>query len=162
MALNIYYYEHLHLPDGWVSMTLLVWILYAGILIGSIVGTLDKHYCAAFVAALVQQGADGAEKAITLHDLEVRGKWYLKGALKPGRALRKMVEVAGEAPRSVQDTAFYLPEEKRARAELRYENGKTPIRTLILAAILLTAVAVGAQFVLPELLQLLDNLLGSL
>ena len=149
MGLQVYYFEHLNLPKGGTTMTLLIWILYAGLLIGSILATFDKYYCSGFVRALRDTGADAAEKAVSLDKLEIRGKWYLKGALKPGKALRKMVAVAGE-------------EEKRAPAQLRYENGKTPIRTLILAAVLLTVAAIAAQFVLPELLTMLDNFLGTL
>ena len=162
MGLQVYYFEHLNLPKGGTTMTLLIWILYAGLLIGSILATFDKYYCAGFVRALRDTGADAAEKAVSLDKMEMRGKWYLKGALKPGKALRKMVAVAGEEGRSVRETGFYLPEEKRAPAQLRYENGKTPIRTLILAAVLLTVVAIAAQFVLPELLTMLDNFLGTL
>ena len=162
MGLQVYYFEHLNLPEGGTTMTLLIWIVYAGLLIGSILATFDKYYCSGFVRALRDTGADAAEKAVSLDKLEIRGKWYLKGALKPGKALRKMVAVAGEEGRSVRETGFYLPEEKRAPAQLRYENGKTPIRTLILAAVLLTVAAIAAQFVLPELLTMLDNFLGTL
>ncbi len=161
MQLNIYYFENLDLPEGGTTMTLLIWLLYAGLLIGSIFATFEKQYCSGFVSALRDTGADAPERAVLLNDLEIRGKWYLKNALKPGKALRKMVAVAGEESK-VEGTRFYLPEEKRVNAELRYENGKKPIRALIFSAILLTVVALVAQFILPELLTMLDNLVGSL
>ena len=39
MLLHVYYFEHLNLPDGGTSMRLLIWVLYAGIVIGSLLGT---------------------------------------------------------------------------------------------------------------------------
>lgn len=162
MWLQIYYYEHLRLPEGGTTMTLLIWVLYAGLVIGSVLAAFDRSYCAGFVAALRDTGADAAERAISLDELKIRGKWYLRCALKPGKALRKMVAAAGDGSGSVRETGFYLPEETRAMAELRYENGKAPIRTLILGLVLLTAAAVAAQYVLPELLTMLDNFLGSI
>ena len=52
MWLQIYYYEHLRLPEGGTTMTLLIWILYAGLVIGSVLAAFDRSYCAGFVAAL--------------------------------------------------------------------------------------------------------------
>ena len=34
MGLQVYYFEHLNLPKGGTTMTLLIWILYARLLIG--------------------------------------------------------------------------------------------------------------------------------
>lgn len=159
MLLHVYYFEHLNLPDGGTSMRLLIWVLYAGIVIGSLLGTLDKVYCGAFVRALLQGGCVAVESAATLAEMDTRGKWYLRHALRPGKPLWKMIAVTeGEAGKA----RFYLPEEKRDLAELRYQNGNRPFRTLVLAIVLLTGVAVFAQIALPELLTMLDNLLGTL
>lgn len=160
MFLNVYYFEHLNLPDGGTSMMLLIWVLYAGIVIGSLLGTLDKLYCGSFVRALREGGYATAESAVALADMETRGKWYLRMALRPGKPLWKMIAVA-EGDKA-GNARFYLPEEKRDLAELRYQNGSRPIRTLILAVVLLTVVAAFAQVALPELLIMLDNFIGSL
>ena len=110
MLLHVYYFEHLNLPDGGTSMRLLIWVLYAGIVIGSLLGTLDKVYCGAFVRALRQGGCVAAESAATLAEMDTRGKWYLRLALRPGKPLWKMIAVTeGEAGKA----RFYLPEEKR-------------------------------------------------
>ena len=114
MLLHVYYFEHLNLPDGGTSMRLLIWVLYAGIVIGSLLGTLDKVYCGAFVRALRQGGCVAAESAATLAEMDTRGKWYLRLALRPGKPLWKMIAVTeGEAGKA----RFYLPEEKRDLAD---------------------------------------------
>lgn len=169
MVLNVYYFEHLNLPDGGTSMRLLIWVLYAGIVIGSLLGTLDKLYCGSFVRALLDNEIVTAESARSLSEIETKGKWYLRRALRPGKPLWKMIAATAEeedsAPvsaKNVKNVRFYLPAEKRDLAQLRYQNGSRPIRTLILAVVLLTVAAVLAQTVLPELLTMLDNFVGSL
>ena len=54
---------------------------------------------------------------------------------------------------------FYLPEEKRITAELRYSEEKHPVRSFVLAALGLLALAAFTIFVLPELLTMVDNLI---
>lgn len=166
MVLNVYYFENLNLPDGGTSMRLLIWVLYAGIVIGSLLGTLDKLYCGSFVRALLDNEIVTAESARSLSEIETRGKWYLRRALRPGKPLWKMIAATAEGEDgssvSAKDARFYLPAEKRDLAQLRYQNGSRPVRTLILAVVLLTVAAVLAQTVLPELLTMLDNFVGSL
>ena len=173
MVLNVYYYENLHLPDGGTSLRWIIWVLYAGILIGSVAATFDKYFCARFIAALLERGADAEERALLLSEVDVSGKWYLRRALRPGKPLRKMLSASvadadssgtdtRENRSAVSDIRFYLPEDQQYLAQLRYQNGSHPIRTLIAAAVLLTIAAVLAQTVVPELLTVLDNLLGTL
>ena len=171
MVLNVYYFENLNLPYGGTSMRLLIWVLYAGIVIGSLLGTLDKLYCGSFVRTLLDNEIVTAESARSLSEIETKGKWYLRRALRPGKPLWKMIAATAEgedgasvsvSAKDAKNARFYLPAEKRDLAQLRYQNGSRPVRTLILAVVLLTVAAVLAQTVLPELLTMLDNFVGSL
>ena len=52
MWLQIYYYEHLRLPEGGTTMTLLIWVLYAGLVIGSVLamnGTIEFGVIISFI-----------------------------------------------------------------------------------------------------------------
>lgn len=178
LLLDVYYYENLTTPNGGAPLKWIIWVVYAGLLAGSVIATIDRRCCARFLKALRQRGAITAESAVSLAELDVGGRWYLRRALRPGKPLRKalcavveeteplaglsfrLAKLRGAEPVREIAPRFYLPEEKRYAAEARYPEES--LRTLILAAILLTAVAVLAQTVIPELLTMLDNLIGTL
>lgn len=161
MSDKIYYYQNLSLPENLDSLDVLVWGIYAGVVIGATVATVDKLYCGRMVKALVEKGAQTPESAVTLDALNIKGKWYLRRALKEGKPLRKMLgnhEVPDK--KKVGEIPFYLPEENRIKAETRYENGRRPIFTLVLSILAMLAVVFFVLFAVPELLTMLDNFVG--
>lgn len=73
----------------------------------------------------------------------------------------------GESPRppfrfDFETAHFYLPEEKRIAAEVRYAPQKKRVGGLLLTVLALVAVYILMVFVTPGLLQLADNCLGLL
>jgi hypothetical protein len=54
---------------------------------------------------------------------------------------------------------FYLPEEQRFTAELRYSEVRNPIGSFIITVAIAIGAAFFAKFAAPELLQMLDNFL---
>lgn len=158
---KIYYYQNLSLPENLDSLDVLVWGIYAGIVIGATVATLDKLYCGRMVKALIEKRAQTSETAVTLNALDIKGKWYLRRALREGKPLRKMLgNGVIEDKKKTAEIPFFLPEENRIKAETRYENGRRPIFTLILAIFAMLAVVFFVLFAVPELLTMLDNLVG--
>lgn len=76
-------------------------------------------------------------------------------------------EVSGKSPRppfrfDFETAHFYLPEEKRIAAEVRYAPQKKRVGGLLLTVLALVAVYILMIFVTPGLLQLVDNCLGLL
>lgn len=162
MLAKVYYYQNFTIPSGFDSLEVLVWGMFAGIMIGVIISTFDKLFCLRMVKALLERGAQTPEAALPLNALDIKGKWYLRGALKEGKPLRKMLaipETAAEIKKAAE-IPFYLPEEKRFQAENRYENGRHPIMTMFLCGILLLVTVLFVLFIVPELLTMLDNLVG--
>lgn len=168
---KIYYYQNFSIPSGFDSLDVLVWGMYIGVVLGTTFATVDKMCCERMVKALVRENAATPETAKTLRELDIRGKWYLKGALKVGKPLRKMLaavdtalvkDTTEEAKGSVaiEDIPFYLPEENRHKAEIRYDAGRRPILTLILSILAMLAVVFFVRFAVPELLTMLDNFIG--
>lgn len=158
MLLQIYYYQNFSFPTTAGTLQVLVWALYAGVMLGAIAATLDKYYCLGLIKAMVKAEANAPERAVTLESLDVKGKWYLGYAMRSGKPLRKMLAVPeGAETKKTKELPVYLPEEKRPTAETRYDNGPRPIRSLIIAAAALTAVAFFVLFAVPELLTMLDN-----
>lgn len=57
---------------------------------------------------------------------------------------------------------FYIPEELKYKAEVRYASRGTNFFTFGIAVVILAATAFAALFIIPELLQLIDNFIGTL
>ncbi|MBQ7923123.1 MAG: hypothetical protein IJ325_11215 [Clostridia bacterium] len=158
MVLSTLFFDNFSVDGTIISLPLLIWAIFIGFALAITSATVDKFYCKRFVKALTVQGAVSEESAVTLDELTVSGKGYIRYALKPGKHLVKMVAKT-EAGDVVK---YYLPEEKRIAAELRYENGEHPIRVLIICIAVLFAAAVLVQKFLPELLTMLDNMITQL
>jgi hypothetical protein len=60
---------------------------------------------------------------------------------------------------NVETAKFYIPEENRIRAELRYSSKGTDIFSIIIAVILFMAVAYGALLLLPMISDLISSML---
>ncbi len=162
---RLYYYQNFTIPAGFDSLDVLVWGTFAGVMLGATAATLDKLYCKRMVTALVQAEAQTPEKAMTLASMNIKGKWYLRHALKAGKPLRKMLTIpetiaVDALPKKTEEIPFYLPEERRYQAENRYENGRRPIANLFLLGLALLATVFFVLFAVPELLTMLDNLVG--
>ncbi|MGN1347142.1 MAG: hypothetical protein ACI4V1_10175 [Eubacteriales bacterium] len=184
MSGKIYYYQNfdINVNDG--SLEILLWSIYAGILLGVLGALLYRVYTGSFITAMVSAGALDEQNAVTLDSLKFRGKWYVKRQIASGSSLGRMLICTNadtfppkkcgtlrrlwhekflgtEVPTPVPfDTAkFYLPEERRVSAELRFTTERHPVRTFLLAAVILFLVVLAATYVIPELLQMLDNFL---
>lgn len=162
MLARIYYYQNFTIPEGFDSLDVLVWGVFAGVMLGAIASTVDKLFCHRMIRSLLERGAQTPETALCLDALDIRGKWYLRRALKTGKPLRKMLAVPESIPADAKtaDIPFYLPEEKRFQAENRYANGRHPIMDLFLIGVLLLVTVFFVLFIVPELLTMLDNLVG--
>lgn len=180
MLLDIY--TNFSFENPTLSLTLIIWGLYAGILIGGIASVYNKWYLGSVVRALLATECLSPEAGKTLSELGCP-TWGIKRALRDGTALRKSVFIAnpeeclllpdnkrtstirrfftGSAqpnPKlNLTLARLYVPEEKKFHAEVRYEKkGSAPIWLLIGGGIFLV-IAVLATFFIPELLQMIDN-----
>lgn len=182
---KIYYYSNLDIDVNGSTMPLIIWGIYVGIMLGVLGSILCRIYSNRLIQALLKNGCCTADSSKTLDALGLRKQWLVLHMLKEDSALRRYVLASGdiylpvkagklkkfwyekflrsEIPTKIDwDRAkFYLPEEKRIGAELRFQVEGHPIRNFIFAAIALFAVALFINFALPELLQMLDNFITS-
>ena len=179
---KIYSFENFNIDVNGSSMYIIVWGLYIGIMLGVLGALITRVYSSRLITALVKAGATDAAHAVRIEDLDIRGKRMIRWMLKPGSALFRTLEctnreefparehsrlkkfwhekfLSEEIPEKIPfDVAkFYLPEERRVGAELRFSVEKHPVRNFILAAVGLFAVACFAVFAIPELLTMFDN-----
>ncbi len=167
---------------GSTSFLVIIWGLYAGILLGVLYSLVMRVNSHKVVKALTEHGASTKSTAKTLAELGLANNRVAKRLLAGGSSMRRVVLCANESdfpPRQLTGlrkfwreiflrdplppetdftiARFYLPEEKRAAAEARYTVEGHPVRNFILAAVGLTAAALFTMFALPELLKLVDN-----
>jgi len=183
MAKKLYSYENFDFDVNNGALDVLLWSIYGGIMIGVLSSLLYRVSTHSFVNAMIQAGATDEQNAVTLDSLDFRGKWYIKRQLRAGTSFSRMFVctnadtfpkkkrsavgrffLGDDAPAVIpfETAKFYLPEERRITAELRFTEEKAPVRTFILCAAVLAVVIGAATFFAPELLQMLDNLMTEL
>lgn len=184
-----YHYQNFDLSGlSDYPLEFLVWAVAAGILLGVLVSILYKSYTSSLLQALIQGEIYDEERAKTLGELSLRGRWYLKRALSSSdKPLRRLVRCGNEAalaPKKtgrfrkfwyekllgmavpvklpMEEARFYLPEENRIRAEIRFGTVSHPVRSMILACVVILAAAAFMAYAVPELLQMLDNFITEI
>lgn len=150
------------------SMELVIWCMYIGLMLATVFMYYQKKVIGSFVRALLKAGANDAQNAKTLTDLGFAKNAPVRSALRGSGALRKLVwetddnyveNEAGvkisarEKPMDVNTGRFYIPEDNRIRAELRYNDKGTDIFMLIITALVFLMLAYLAVNYLPDLLE---------
>ena len=168
-----------------------------GLLIGFLVAccatVFDRRVLGDFVRHMLQNDCVSRENAKTLAELGYLKNSIIRGSLKSGVSLRRVIKCVEEedflaaveaqraayieanggekgvkpfkAPKFVMDTStmhFYIPEELKYVADVKFEQKGTNALTLVLAFVLFIGIALLVVFLLPDLLQMLDNMLGML
>ena len=183
-------YDNFEIYNPTLSLELIVWSICSGLMIGAVFTYLNKRIIGGFVRALIAHDALAPEKARTVGETTGKKNRFLLSQLQTGKSLRRLVHCANEEemPRRAPsqnkaaavfrrifsleaeekiltdfDTArFYIPEDLRIRAELRYSEKGSTLPSLILSLLLLLAGGFAVLYLLPELFSLTDSLLTML
>lgn len=188
----MYLYEHFNLYNPFVTVDLVVWALFAGFVVAAIMAVYNKRVIGGFVKTVIDKDCLSPETAKTIVELEYGTDWFIKNALRTDTVLRRYVMRApAEGETSDADTdatdadggakkkktsakksaheqidfmtaRFYIPEELKYTAEVRYASRGTNFVTLFISVVALAALAFAAIFLIPELLQFIDNFLGTI
>ncbi|MBQ4354123.1 MAG: hypothetical protein IJC71_04440 [Clostridia bacterium] len=185
MEQKLYFYENFDIDVNGTSMPLIIWGLYIGIVLGVLGSIICRIYSSRIITALVKNGCTDEASAKTLSELALGNTYFIRRMLREDSSLRRAVMMSGDASSPVQagklktfwytkflrddlpvktdfsNARFWLPEEKRPGAELRYQIEGHPVLSFIFAAAALFAVAMFANFAIPELLQMLDNFITT-
>lgn len=89
---------YVNLPEGnsFISFTVVVWALIAGIFIGGMLSLYSKAYLGRVVRRLIKKEAFDKESAVTLKQLGISPSRILAHSLREGAPLRKHVFAANE------------------------------------------------------------------
>ncbi len=154
------------------NTNLVIWCMFIGMMLAAFGMFYQKRIIGAFVRALLNANASDESSAKSLMELGFARNYPVRSALRKGGTLRKLVWESGDnyiedengvkysarqTPLDVNTARFYIAEENRIRAELRYNEKGTDIFTLIITAIVFLVIAYLAMIFLPELLNLLKN-----
>ena len=178
---KFYSYENFDIDFSGPMFPLIIWGLYIGIVAGALGSILFRVYSSRIIKALLSSSASEESTAKTLEELGLAGKPFIRYYLKDDSVLRRSVLVCEGAHAPVKagkfrrfwyekflrttlpekidfsKARFYIPEENRIAAELRFQEEKHPVRNFVFAAVGLFAVAMFATYAVPELLLMLDN-----
>ncbi len=184
-------YDHINMgTSSIVTLQTIILGLFGGIIIAAAIACYDKNRLGAFVRAIVKNQCLWPEKAMTLYDLGFARNGGVKASLRSRNQLGKVVhcvereqyEAEVEAAREAYiaehgndkdfyrpeyrinfDTDhFYIPDEKHYAVEMRYENKGSGWRAFILVVLVAIIGAALLCFLVPDMLQLVDNLIDIL
>ena len=184
-------YEHISIGSGsLVTLQKVVLGICVGIIIAAAMACYDKNRLGAFVRTIVREQALWPEKAQTLYDLGFARNSAVKASLrspnKLGRVVRCVEKDAYDAQVAAAREAyvaehgndegffmpqyrldfendhFYIPDEEHYRAEVRFDNQGSGWRAFVLVCIVAVVAAALICFLLPDMIQLVDNMIGIL
>lgn len=178
-------YNNFELYNPFISIELIVWALFAGFIIASLMAVYNKRVIGGFVKALLTAECLSPESAKTVTDLGYGTDWFIKNALRTDTVLRRFVvridsvQESAESEETSSDSAkkpskprrdvidyatarFYIPEELKYKAEVRYARHGTDLVSFGICVIILAVTAFAAIFLIPDIITLIDNFVGTL
>ena len=172
--LHAYHYIPVNERTAGNLRTLILGLAF-GIILAAASAAYTRQSAGKLCRRLVKTGALAKESAVTLLDVDLFRSSALRRELRRGAVLRKYVKCVEEEeyvsagregetrPPFKMDFSrmhFYLPEELRYTAEVRYETRGSGWGTFVLSALLTVALAALTCFFLPDLLGFADWLIG--
>ncbi len=160
-------------------ITSIVWIVFLGICFGAFYAYYNKKLLGDIVRAIVFSAAENEQTAKTLEELGYGSgikKLFAKHALRKGSGLRKTVCVLYEektAEKKNEDELFaaktplpgeqryYIPEESRIRAEVRYDDDGTTATAVLATVAAFFVVALISISVLPTVIRYFGGLFSE-
>ena len=154
----------MYIPSLWAetgsTLEKVVLAIAIGFIAGSIIMLYNKRSVGKLVRAIIERGANSPATAVTLGDLGVRPRGSLRDPASP---VRRLIDVApekeGDPPNrrltasEVSTARFYIPEENRVRAEIRYDAKNTTVPIVIIGIIAVGVTAYLCIRYIPVLLK---------
>ncbi len=159
-------YNNFELYNPFITLDLIVWSLFAGFVAAALLAVYTKRVVGGFVRTLLKSECFSEESAKTLSELGFGTNYFIQHSLRTDAALRKLVFRAnGLASNGTIDfltAEFYIPEEKKYRAEIRYAGKGTGFVDFVICVVILAAAAFAALYLIPDLIQLIDNFITQI
>ena len=174
-------YEHLNMGGGsLISVRNIIVGLFIGLAVASFAVVFNKRVLGGFVRLLLWEECLSGETGKSLPELNCADKLILRRAVGNSVNLRRVVKCREEEEylrAQEQDGTkgkgrgfrvdpdhhhFYIPEEMKYMADIKFEQKGTTWLGAILFVVIMAVALVAVLMVLPQILTLLNDFVGSL
>lgn len=172
-----------------ISLRIIIIGITVGICVAAILTLVDKKHLGGLVRKMLYDECIGKENAKTLYDLGYGKNPTVRGSVKNGSVLKKWVRcveedeyydslkqkeeefykahegdkkakfVAAPFKRDPSNHHFYIDEEQKYTAAVKFESKGTNIVTAVFVILIAIILCVFLCFIIPEMLQMFDNFL---
>ena len=172
--------SQIFLYDGEMKLGFIVWPIFIGICIGAFITVFVRVKLGEVVRALIAKGAVSPETALTLSELGLEKRFFIRSALRGKSALRRVVEATdgsvtvnengeecgmrvlaiNEAP-DFDKCRFFVSEKNKERAESLYDNTNSTLLSAIITVVVALIVAAVSMVIIPDLIQMGENMVEN-
>lgn len=162
--------EFLQSTSG-MTLELVVWSLFIGVVIASGVSFYNKWILGSFVRRLLAEKAETPGSGKTLEEAGFSKNPIIRRALRRNLALRRVVSFdLGEADCSdevrltadnIAKAKFFVPADRNFRADMMYNQKRNDILLILLALLAFFAAAFLSLSIIPDLTAMLSALVSS-
>ncbi|MBR6645674.1 MAG: hypothetical protein IKL21_07975 [Clostridia bacterium] len=154
-------------PEFVKSIDTIAWCMFGGVIIGAGISVYFKEVLGAFVRFLIKNGYNSIENAPRLEETKFAKNFFVKRAIRKGTYKRVMKTEAPDDDKLTEKelilkTKYYIPEDLVFQAENVFSKKGTNWFALILTVLLFFIVAALSLFVVPDLIQMLNNFINGL
>ncbi len=180
-------YENLGFGTGtMISVPMIIIALAIGIIIAAFASVIDKRVLGDFIRALLSEECLSKESAKTLDELGYSEKYIIRNSVRRGTNIRSVVRCVEEEQYNEKMAAereaaeregrkfveipykvdadrdhFYIPEEKKYKADMKFNKRGTSWGGFALIAVLTVVLAIVLLFVMPKILDFVDTFIGA-
>ena len=184
-------YDYIQIGTGsLVTLQKIILGIFGGIIIAAAIVLYDKNLLGSFVRKLIREQCLSPDTAKTLEELGFLKNYGVRASLKSPHKLGRIVHsverdeydrqmeeakaayVAEHGSEegffmpayrmNVEQDHFFIPDEEHYRAEVRFENKGSGWIAFIFVVVVSVVAAAAVCFLLPDVLQLVDNMIGIL
>lgn len=138
----------------------LIIALCVGIILAAFYAFYQKQVPGAVVRAILRAKAFDPESAKTAEELGLQKNPFLRHELRKNMTLKRLIKIAeDEAPSENSAPRYYIPEDLKYRAEVRYENKGNGVFGLIFTILVTLGLGILLIKTLPAILGLFDYIL---
>lgn len=154
--------EILHISDLWTAddstLAKVIWAFYLGIVIASFAMWYTQKVTGKAVRAILKEKLHTPDTAMTLDALGMNSIFIRNALKKDTSAMRRVVYCTLDKPKLSKDdfavAGFYIPEEQKYRADVKYHGRNTSVVIIIITAIVMFVAAILCIEYIPKLLDL--------